>query len=74
MNDATAEVDGKRYFRVVTPDFTHETHENDVNQPRRARFHSSGAEMEGGNQLWSTWYPSIINSGKMDQFHSSRTK
>ena len=53
LNDATAEVDQKLNFRVVTPHY-----ENDMAQPRQARFDSSmtgGSKMDGGNRLWSTW-------------------
>ena len=54
----TAEVDQKLYFRVVTPDYIPQTYENDMSQPRQAKFDSGttgGSETDGGNQLWSTW-------------------
>ena len=53
LNDATAEENQELNFRVVTVD-----HENDMAQPRQARFDSSmtsGSKMDGGNRLWSTW-------------------
>ena len=52
-SDATAEENQELNFRVVTVD-----HENDMAQPRQARFDSSmtgGSKMDGGNRLWSTW-------------------
>ena len=58
LNEATAEVDQKLYFRVVTPDSFHQTYENDMAQPRQARFDSGttgDSKKDGGNRLWSTW-------------------
>ena len=58
LNDATAEVDQKLYFRVVTPDSIRQTYENDMAQTRQARFDSGttgGSKIDVGNRLWSTW-------------------